>query len=86
MKRNIFATLLVVLFTLGFASGCAQEEPVVTDTVASEPVVEEAGEQVEEAVEQVEESADEMEDSTDGMAEEAAEGVEEAADAAEDQI
>jgi hypothetical protein len=66
MKKSLAGFLLLVVCTLGLSIACAEEEPVVTDTVVTETMVEDAWADVDTATEQqwedLEERADELED------------------------
>jgi hypothetical protein len=66
MKKALAGFLLLVVATLGLSVACAEEEPIVTDTVVTETMVEDAWADVDTATEQqweeLEERADELED------------------------
>jgi hypothetical protein len=65
MKKSLAGFLLLVVATLGLSLACAEEEPVVTDTVVTETMVEDAWADVDTATEEqwgdLEERAEELE-------------------------
>jgi tryptophan 2,3-dioxygenase len=66
MKKSLAGFLLLVVATLGLSLACAEEEPVVTDTVVTETMVEDAWADVDTATEEqwedLEERVEELED------------------------